>query len=500
MIKIKDTSFTREDIVTIYHKWVSKAEIAVINKEYNTALRNIAISARWMYNFNIIYTDERLENQIRDIANGLFKNTINYIPNADCVVFLDSIGSPNCLDLQYLRGLIHLKKRIIYILHHDLTQCDEIVKTLNCYGNAEIHLIESKYSDVKTAMIINKIIIDSIPSKILLHMIPQDAVSLLAISNIKTPEIFNIDLQDHTFWLGSSFIDFNIQFRSYGEVISLEKRNIKESQIIRLPYYPLTLRDIPFEGFPELPNDSIIIFTGGAQYKMLGKNDSFFRLMDIVLDCSNKVHVLVATIGDNILFSQKLSQLKNRNRIHLLGMRRDINEVFKHSDIFLSTYPFIGGLMTQYAAANALPILSYGEEMEANLVEEMVNHKYKAVKTNYTIDSFKNYAIRLILDKDFRLKEGQRNKGAMISDEDFASYLDKAISKHNTGIKWTHWVTPNYEGMIQYYINNENYNIHPGLKSMISYLKFKVFFYFPKESITIIQCVIRWIKTRRLRK
>lgn len=75
--------------------------------------------------------------------------------------------------------------------------------------------------------------------------------------------------------------------------------------------------------------------------------------------------------------------MRNSLSVFLIGDRHDINEVFKHSDIFLNTYPIGGGLMTQYAAANSKPILSLGvkDEIDTYIVEEMVNQKGVGTRT-----------------------------------------------------------------------------------------------------------------------
>lgn len=496
-LKIKDTHFSKNYVIRIYEKWVKKSYEAFDKGKYDISLYNIAICARWMYNFNIRYTDNRLEKLIKEISNIKIGNSINYLPNNNCCVFLDSIGTTKCLNLQYLRALISLNREIVYILHNDLSQCKSIIDELNQYPNSHIFLIKQEQLLINQAQEINKIIYRFKPAQIFLHMIPQDVVSLLAIYNISGAKKYNIDLQDHTYWLGATFIDYNIQFRDYGEKISIQKRNLKPKQIIRLPYYPIKHLNNKFEGFTNIPSDAIIIFTGGAQYKMLGKNDIFFNLMDTILDCSPKAHILVATIGDNILFSQKVLKMKHRERVHCIGMRKDINEVFNHSDIYLVTYPLIGGLMTQYAAAYARPILAYAEKDDANLAEGVVNHKLGAVNTLYSLDSFKASAQKLLTDKKFREKEGLKNQHAIINEDDFSKYLEKILECDTTDIEWKHHTQPNYEEMIKFYLQNENSRIHAGLKSMITYLKFKVFFYFPKESITIIQCVLRWIKAKR---
>jgi hypothetical protein len=117
-----------------------------------------------------------------------------------------------------------------------------------------------KYNYVNVASQIASDIKSFSPRNILLHLAPWDVVSLMAIANISGATKFNINLTDHAYWLGATFIDYNIEFRGYGEVLSLQKRGLKQSQLIRLPYYPIASKYTTFQGFPELPSDSVNFF------------------------------------------------------------------------------------------------------------------------------------------------------------------------------------------------------------------------------------------------
>ena len=154
---------------------------------------------------------------------------------------------------------------------------------------------------------------------------PWDVVSLLISYSIQGVIKYNINLTDHAFWLGASFIDYNFEFRAYGKTVSLEKRHLKQEQLLYLPYYPILPKNkIEFQGFPIEAKDKIVIFTGGAFYKMFGNNDLFFKILDELLDLSENAVVLVAGIGDKYTMNEKLAHLRNRHRIMLIGNRRDI--------------------------------------------------------------------------------------------------------------------------------------------------------------------------------
>lgn len=47
------------------------------------------------------------------------------------------------------------------------------------------------------------------------------------------------------------------------------------------------------------------------------------------------------------------------DRFYVLGFRNDIIELFRKVDVYIGTYPIGGGLMTQIAASNNLPVVQY---------------------------------------------------------------------------------------------------------------------------------------------
>lgn len=491
-MRIKDTNFTKEYVINVYEKLIDNAVINNKCHKVDKALKLLNIAARWMFNFNIIYSDCRIDNLIIDISKKIFGDRKVYDKDDSCYVFIDSILTDRCLAYQYLYALTKLNKHIVYIAHgKSFTNNPEVIKLLNEYCNSNIYFFKTSKSIIDDAIKINKIILSYKPSGIFLHLLPDDVLSLLSIYSISSVSIFNIDLQDHAFWIGSSLIDYNFIFRSYGENLSKTQRGLALEKLIRLPYFPINYPNISFNGFPQLPQDAIRIFTGGSSYKMLGKQDVFFKIMDIILDCSDLAYILIASTGDSSMLKTKIGLMKNSRRVILLGERKDINEVYKHCDIFLSTYPRLGGLMTQYAAMHSLPIISYAmtEDVGYN-VECMVNHKFRSLKTFHTFEEIKEYASKLINNNKFRKSEGVKNKNAIITSDDFVSLLNKALTIYSTDLEWNEDVIPNYEKIQDFYLENENKYLHTGLITIIRNLKLSVFRYIPTQTIAILQCLM----------
>lgn len=492
------STLNKQDVLTVYNATSKKIQEAFGRKDYSAALRHIVFAAGWMYNFNLIYSDPALDKIISEIASiRLDAKTIDIHSN-DKVVFIDNFGLDNRgLTQQYLRALMANGKGILYILHNSHPiENSEIIRELKEYNLAEIKVYNTSKDDyITTAQsIINDITIFS-SKNILIHIAPWDVTTLLAISALKGTIVYNINLTDHAFWLGSTLIDYNLEFRGYGEILSIQKRAIKPSQQIRVPYYPIVSKYSRFEGFPELPVDAIKVFCGGAEYKMLGKDGIFFRLMDCILDISEKTHILVAGMTTDSIFGRNVRKMRHSDRVHIIGVRKDINEVFAHSDIFLSSYPFGGGLMTQYAASNRLPILSYAEPNEVNTCDSLVNHIDRPVKIRRSLDEFKSYAKQLAEDPSFRKKEGEACHDAMVTRQKFDQMVSQILQGKNTDINFIP-EQPDYNSIEDFYLDVENNYTHAGATTLLSHFRLKALLLMPSMTPLFIRIGLNKIKTK----
>ncbi len=466
--------FSKTEVSTIYNRLVDSAKTNYEAGNLDESLKYIISSALWMYHFNVLYSDYGIETIIKDISVKCLPKVIIDSPKPNRVVLIDNFGYDNRgLTQQYLRGFMKLGYEILYILHNSNPNGNsDIIHELQEYDRASVRIFKTNNKNlIETAKEICLSVKEFSPKDILLHIAPWDVVSLMAVNSISGSTVYNINLTDHAFWLGASFIDYNIEFRGYGEVLSLEKRGLNPSQLIRLPYYPIVPKHSTFLGFPQLPAGSIKVFCGGSEYKMLGKGGIFFKLMDAVLGLSNDVHILVAGVDKDSTFQKFVERMLHKERVHIIGVRKDINEVFSHSDVYLGSYPLPGGLMTQYAALNKLPILLYAEPGESNSIEAVVNHFSSPLKSRRSIGEFLDYARRLISDAEYRKKEGLKCHDAMMNKDKFSIFLEKTLMEHNTGMKWD-METPDYDYMISYYLDVEN-TTHTAIRLLFGHLRFK---------------------------
>lgn len=487
----------KREVDRIYDKIKRRALNCKKHGKLGKALEYASRAAGWMYWFNTIYADAELDSLITECAENKIPEIKIDNPDDDKVVFIDSFAWDNRgLTQQYLRALFADKCKILFILTSDNLIGRNTLHELEQYEYSEIVRLTPGKDKLIRAREITNAVATFRPSRILLHITPWDVEALMAVSRIKGATLFNINLTDHAFWLGASLIDYNLEFRGYGETLSLQKRGLKQQQILRQPYYPIVTAGTEFAGFPELPEGAIKIICGGSEYKMLGKDGIFFRLMDTILDISPDVVILVAGISAESLFSENVKKMKNGNRVYLIGLRKDINEVFRHSDIYLSSYPSIGGLMTQYAGLNSLPVLAYGEEYESNISEDLINQKGEVCKTRRSLTEFRDYASKLIANREFRLSEGKKCHDAMITIDEFNRLLHNNLSNPNAERwKWE-FRQPDYDRITELYLDIENNYQHNSDLLLLASFRLKSFLLFPRRTFSFLKLGYEYLKRR----
>lgn len=483
-----------EDVITIFERLKKEAVKYADAGEYESAVNYIRLAAQWAYTLNFKYCDKDLEDLIKTISAATLPQAI-LSGNAKRFVFIDTLGIDNRgLTQQYLRAMMALNVELLYIsVEGKQEQYHDILYELETYGKASVikgEEVEASCSVDKSVKLLEEIKKFN-PSRIFIHLMPWDVISLLVINAIKGALKYNINLTDHAFWLGASFIDYNFEFRSFGRTISREKRGLKDNQLLYLPYYPIFPKvEIPFQGFPEQSADCIKIFTGGSFYKMFGKDGKFFKLMDSLLSLSPKVIILVAGSGDMKLFRESIHSLANKDRVYYIGNRKDINEVFRHCDIYLDTYPLGGGLMEQFACVNAKPLLIYSD-FNVPVIEKSQTGEIPHVYSK--IEDLLHYAKRLILDDDYRRDEGSRNIQFVYDEGAFNTRFERILANaEETSPNWDK-VNIDYERWRNLYLEVENDYMHSGIILLLSKIRCKLLRVLPQYTIIFLfscMCIV----------
>ena len=496
-------SYQKEDIVAIYSALIKSAHRYSDKGKWSKALTDLESAAAWAYAFNWMYTDRDADSLLKSIAvKTIPQSEINNVVPRRCVL-VDSFCMDNKgLTQQYMRAMIQNQMEILYICTSKiLDHGTDILKELRNYSKAELLLFNQTDGDrVKMALKIAQAIKDYSPSSVFLHIAHWDTAALMACCSVKGAIIYNINLTDHAYWLGASFLDYNLEFRPYGMTVSLERRGLKSEQLLPLPFYSIKPLSKVFIGFPPMPENAVKIFTGGALYKMLGKNDVFFHMMERLLSISPDVYILVAGFEPNKLFSDKCAQLTGHNRILLIGPRKDIDAVFENCDIYLSTYPISGGLMTQYAAAHGKPILAYRTKDDSeNAIEELLNHYQDEFHSFTDMDAMCEYAKRLVENEKYRIDEGKSLQNGMMTPERFADAFSKLIVSGQNQWNWTKDQI-DYDAFTDHYIELENQNGFAATLRLVKEQKLSLFRKLPRYRGNIVNAMFEILKNISLKR
>ena len=390
--------------------------------------------------FNWIYSDAELEDLLQKISFSIFSDkSEKYNPVKNRVVIFDDYCRTFVLALQYIEALLACDFEILYITGKDFSSSSQLgfaLDKIKNYPNVTIEIIPQNSNRIKRLEEIYAKIYSFKPSKVLLHLTSNSVCIPVLYSLDKQISRYIINLADQTFWLGSKGIDYSFEFRSFGAAVSFEKRGLNKEQLIYLPFYPIVDKN-PFQGFPEVTKDKVVIFSGGDFYKTIDTKNTYWRLVKSILNQNHKAIILFATKADTNRTKEFIDNFITENnfedRFIYTGFRADIDEVFKHCDIFMGTCPASGSLMSQLAAVNSKPILQFylpgtpDDETEA------------AICHNHTIQiSFSDEqkllveAKKLIDNADYRVQKGKEMNECMLTVEQFNTLFKQCIETNKS--------------------------------------------------------------------
>ena len=373
--------------------------------------------------FNWIYTDNELEQLLNEISKQKLKSKDNYLALASRVVLYDDWCTSYILVLQYVEALSLNFEEVLYITSKDVSGVPNILDRISTFTNVKITVIPKNPNRFERSQKILDTIIHFHPSKLFLHIGYNSPITLALYSMPSGIVRYLINLADQIFWLGAQGIDYTLEFRPFGATVSLEKRGLKKEQLLYLPFYPVRDRN-PFQGFPEQTKGKVVIFSGGDFYKTLDPKNTYWDLVRDVLNDNPEAVFLYATknlIGNSKEFINSfISTNRFEERFIYIGFRPDIDEVFKHCDIFMGTCPVCGSLTSQLAAANSKPILQYYlPETYDDETEQALCHNEKLQISFNDKKAFMVEAKKLIQDKNYRIECGEMIHQAMFSKEQF---------------------------------------------------------------------------------
>ncbi len=422
------TEYTPCDLRTIYKKIVRRAQKLCIRGELESSILCIRCASHFQYEFNDVFCDSSLNQVVKDISDRRFSKKALLECTPRHYVFCDYAGLDNKgLTQQYLDAIFNIEDiSLLYIHETRLSETSKNIKQMLIDNHARIVELGNK-SFIEKASDIYSIICDYQPEKIFCHLNPATSVSfLIALYAFPNIEKYNINLTDHAFWLGGpDLFNYNFEFREKGVLLSLKERGFNRRQLLLLPYYPWH-ENIPFEGFPDGVDRCVKVFSGGALYKIEGAKNEFLDIVKRILLLNKKIVFLFAGNGNTRNIDSFIKENGFENRFIYLGHRKDINEVLKHIDIFLGTYPIGGGLMTQYAALNAKPIVTY----KGYSIEKLLAPSKEMSFVYESKESLLEEVRKLVIDSGYRKLKGDYYKTLITSQKEFRTRFRLLITEH----------------------------------------------------------------------
>lgn len=455
---------TLSNIKHVYSLLKQQALKFYADGQYTHAWSAMCDAASLIQELNWEYTDDDLEQLLQQLSAQWLPNiSTNYVGDDNRVVVLDDWCTTYVLVMQYIDALVAAGKEILYITSKDIDNCKykHIIPIISKYPKLTYCVLPGNKQSIDAwCQTVYQKVIDFRPSKVIAH-ISSSSAFLPIISRVPQGLItYRSNLDDQCFWLGRSIIDYCLEFRPFGVAVSRERRKLRAEQQLYVPFYPIKDGN-SFDGFPELPKDSVTLFSGGDFYKTLDPDYTYWNLVKRILQENPNAVLLYATkniLGKTKTFLESfIADNHLEKQFYYIGFRSDIYEVFAHCDIFLGTCPVCGSLTSQLASVNHKPILQYYlPGTDDDETEQSVCYNNPNLSISFTDkDAFLKEAKHLIDDKSYREQKGEEMYRAMMTTEQFNEVFIKAITtniapcpikKVNYKEVLRRWLWPEYMG------------------------------------------------------
>lgn len=413
----KDFEYRRTRILKNYGKMKQLAGYYISRNDWEHALQTIFVASGYMYTLNQMQYDEELENMVILIANSILDEVsiLNYSYSDETVIYYDSFGSVDRgLTKIYLKALQDLGYKVKYI---SPIQNEKILEITESLGVCEILCIEGNTYQERMISL-KEIVMKSEAKYAFLYMTPDDLVATAVFSLFKGGLLrLLINLTDHSFWVGRVACDIIINFREFGAKVCRDYRGVPDEQIAYIPFYPCVVEN-KYQGLEFSNNSNKLIFSGGALYKTESRDNQYYRLVEDILNNYPDTNFLYLGTGD----TRKIKGLVKKfpGRACFSNERSDFYEIMKQCTMYLSTYPYNGGLMTQYALlAQKVPVtlVAPGMERELSVQDEQSFWNFDSY------DQCMKEIDRLLRNPDYRKEKEGQLKQFLIGHKEFSEEL-----------------------------------------------------------------------------
>ena len=391
------------------------------------ALAAINAAASLQYYYNQQYADEKLEQTLRMLEKAYPPTVLEKTDLRErTIIFYDGFGlDTRGLALIYLKALIQLDYHVIYITKGEGEIRQPTIQNLLKQSSSVIEYLPRKITYERKIKVLIEKFEEYKPEVAFFYTDPADVAAVLVFEHFAgVIERYQINLTDHAFWLGKYAFDYCIEFRNHGASISQHERGIDSSRLRMLPYYPYIDEEIAFQGFPFESKDKQIIFSGGSLYKTFDQKGTYYKIVEKILGKHQEVIFLYAGEGD----TSQLERLTNLfpQRVYYIHERKDLYQLMKHSTIYLNTFPMVGALMMQYAAAASLVPLTLKREDTTDTSDILKNQKELNLEF-YEEEELLKEVDRLLTEKQYLDNKRKAVTDCVINGEKFCQNLGNIL-------------------------------------------------------------------------
>lgn len=427
----KDKSYYVDYVVKDLKRLIAK----YIEKEkFEKALGAIESVAKILYEFNQVYTDFEVEQDLMNISSK-FKSRYReclqgYSKDNKVILFYDGFG----LDIRgvakmYLNALIKNGYRVIYVI----PKCSQgkMPETEKVTADCDViwETIDEKACYERRIETFIGIVLKYNPKAMFYYTTPWDSVGYegFAVFENLIPR-YLIDLTDHAFWLGVGCNDFFCGSREMSASNQFYGRGIKKEKCIKLGVNLVVDEVNDHSGLPFDVKKTRYVFSGGALYKTLGdKNLYFYKIIDYIVKNNPDVKFLYAGSGD----TKEMDRLMELypSQVYLLPERPDFYYLIENSVFYLNTYPMFGGMMMKFSAnAGKIPVtLKHNNDSDGLLL----NQKEAKIEYN-TYDDLVNDINRLLTDELYLKKRETLLENTIITERRFVNNIHSLIEYQRT--------------------------------------------------------------------
>ncbi len=433
-------AMTEQLVRETYCKLKERARRYLERGNVQKGLLYIHLAAYTNYSFWLSYYDEEMEQLLRKAGESIRQRrsyTDMHLHSGRCVM-LDSMARyRGGLTVQYVKAIVASGWELLYVTEQEMSAPHhrELLAFLQQQTNIIVREVPKNLKGVERIQFVYDQVIEYKPERLYLHSSSSD-VLFPAVCHVLPPQIlkFYVDMADHGFRMGMKGCDFVFQFRSLGCAIAIKERGIDSKQILYLPFYPI-MDDKKFLGLPKECEHKVVILSGGIFWKIVDQDDTYFKLCRQLLEQNPQAVIVYPGSGDAMYVKNKLKEYGIENRFLLIGWRDDISELFRHSDIFLNTYPHGGGTMSLYAAHLKKPILSFEpDDKRPNPIEKFICQKDTCKVSSFGEDDFLAEAEALIKDKEYRQQKAERTYRCVMSEGTFNAVFKIVSETHQNMI------------------------------------------------------------------